>query len=241
MLIQSARHSALDLERWQLTEEQARVHAQLRIFERHVQRAQAALLSFTGSDRCYAGVSWGKDSVVLAHLIATLVPRVPLVWVRVDPDYNPDCPLVRDVFLRAHPGVAYDEIIVQRSGIYRAHGTLEAGMRIAAERYGARYISGVRSEESSDRRRRMRSWGEASANTCAPLGWWSAWDVFAYLTTRGLPVHPAYACTMDGLLDPTKIRVSPLGGARGQRTGDGMGRAEWEQRYYGRELTRLAK
>lgn len=83
----------------------------------------------------------------------------------------------------------------------------------------------------------MRRWGESSLNTCAPLGWWSGWDVFAYLVTRGLPIHPAYACTMDGLLEPIRIRVASLGGRRG----DGMGRAEWERRYYRRELARLVK
>jgi hypothetical protein len=42
------------------------------------------------------------------------------------------------------------------------------------------------------------------------------------------------------LQDPEQIRVGPIGGARGARPGDGHGRAEWEQRYYGAELLKLS-
>lgn len=238
MLIPSSRHSVADLERWRLVDDQARVHAQLRSHQKNVQRAWDEVLSFTGVGGCYAGVSWGKDSTVLAHLIVSLVPRIPLVWVRVEPDYNPDCLLVRDLFLERNPSARYDEIVVQRgNGEYRAHGTLDAGTRIAQRRHGARYLSGVRAEESGQRKRRMTRWGASSGGTCAPIGWWSGWDVFAYLLTQGLPIHPAYACTMDGQLDPLRVRVGPLGGQVGQRPGDGFGRAEWERRYYPRKKT----
>ncbi len=241
MLIRSARHTAEDLARWEIHEQQAEVHSNLTSFKRHLQRAETALLSFAGNRRAFAGVSWGKDSTVLAHLIARLTPNVPLVWVRVEPDYNPDCPLVRDAFLSANPGVNYYEIAVKRDATaqYVAHGTLEAGMKIARKRFGDAHISGVRADESKVRMRRMATWGESSPGTCAPIGWWSAWDVYAYLVSRRLPIHPAYACTMNGLLDPIGLRVSPLGGKCGERPGDNFGRKEWEERYYGQHLARL--
>lgn len=242
MLIKSSRHTAQDLEAWESTEQVASTHATLLQFRRHVERARTALLAFTGAQECYAGVSWGKDSVVIAHMVATLVPRTPLVWVRVDPDYNPDCLLVRDEFLRLFPSARYDEIVVQRgTGEYQAHGTLMAGMRVAASRYGSRYISGVRADEHNSRKRRMVAFGESSKNTCAPIGWWQGWDVFAYLVSNNLPIHPAYACTRGGQLDPRQIRVSPLGGDRGRRTGDGMGRLEWEDDYYADQLSLLRR
>lgn len=59
--------------------------------------------------------------------------------------------------------------------------------------------------------------------------------MFAYLHRFDLPVHPAYAMSRGGLWDRDRIRVASLGGRRGE----GMGRAEWERAYYGRELTRL--
>lgn len=238
MLLASPRHTAIDLQAWDRVVETARVHARLRSFVRQVTRSQDALLSFTGSRSCYAGVSWGKDSVVLAHLVATLCPRVPLVWVRVEPIANPDCVLVRDAFLRLHHDVCYDEIVVRcqhDSDGWHAGGTLEHGFAEAAKRYSADYLSGIRAEESGIRKLRVTKHGLVSRNTCAPIGWWSAWDIWAYLVTRGLPIHPAYACSLDGALDHGRIRVASLGGKRG----DGMGRAQWEWAYYRQEMIAL--
>ena len=80
-------------------------------------------------------------------------------------------------------------------------------------------------------------WGESSPNTCAPIGWWTARDVFAYLHLHGLPVHPAYAMTRGGLWPRDRIRVASLGGQRGR----GAGREEWERLYYGDELRRIGE
>jgi len=196
------------------------------------------MLSFTGAGRGYAGVSWGKDSVVIAGLIARMVPRWPLVWIRVEPIVNPDCLLVRDAFLAAHPAVRYEEIVewcTRDATGWHATGTLERGFRTAALRYGARYLSGIRAEESGIRKLRVAKYGLLAANTCAPLGWWTGDDVWAYTLAHGLPVHPAYACTLDGSLDPSRIRVASLGGKRGT----GRGREEWERRYYADELRAL--
>ncbi len=102
------------------------------------------------------------------------------------------------------------------------------GWKRATDRHGHRYVSGVRAEESGDRMRRMKRFGVASQNTCAPIGWWSGNKVFAYLWANDLPVHPAYAMTLGGRLDRRRIRVAAIGGEHGT----GHGRAEWEQHYY---------
>lgn len=244
MLIASERHSPDDLRAWERVEYSARTHAQTKRFREHVRRAADALMRFSPSrlSTGYAGVSWGKDSVVLADLICRHAPHVPLVWVRVEPVRNPDCLLVRDAFLRAHQSAHYEEIEIQcerepEKNWWHVRGTLERGFALAERRFGARHISGIRAEESGTRTMRMRRHGETSANTCAPIGWWSAWDVWAYLTTRYLPVHPAYACAYDGLLDHGRIRVASLGG----QIGTGHGRAEWERRYYSTELLVLQR
>jgi phosphoadenosine phosphosulfate reductase len=237
-LIRSLRLSPDDLDRWERTRITAQLHAQLSTHRKRVAKSRTILLNFTGSGRCYAGVSWGKDSVAIAHMIATLVPRIPLVWIRVKPIENPDCEIVRDAFLKQHPGVRYEEIDVwcaRDADGWHARGTLERGFSQAGERFGDRHISGIRGEESGTRQLRMVRFGPSTANTCAPIGWWSAWDVYAYLVEHGCPIHPAYACTQNGLWDPLRIRVASLGGKRG----DGMGRREWEERYYGAELAAL--
>lgn len=237
-LIESQRHTKADLEAWRRTEDTAEFHAQTKRFRNTVvPRAIQALFSFA-TDRCYAGCSWGKDSVVLAHMIATEVPRIPLVWVRVEPIKNPDCLLVRDIFLERFPRVRYEEIEIwcrHDAEGWHATGTLERGFSEAARRFGDQHISGIRGEESGQRKRRMMAFGHSSRSTCAPIGWWSGFDVFAYLVSRKLPIHPAYACTLGGLLDSKRIRVASLGGKRGT----GMGREDWERRYYRDEMRRL--
>jgi phosphoadenosine phosphosulfate reductase len=238
MLIKSTRHTPDDLERWDLLERRCEVHQTIKSYRNAVQRARSELMAFTGAGACYCGTSWGKDSVVVAHMVATMVPRIPLVWIRVEPRFNPDCLLVRDEFLRKFPAVTYEEIVVhcvKDDHGWHARGTLEAGFEQAAKQFGSKYISGIRGDESANRARRMSRYGERTINTCAPIGRFSGWDVFAYLYSNHLPIHPAYACTMGGAFEHERIRVATLGGKRG----DGMGRAAWEWEYYGEELSAM--
>lgn len=239
MLIASPRHSAADLRHWATLERGDALLAKSTRLAEKERRAAKTIAAFAGSRRCYLGVSWGKDSVVVAGIAARAGVRVPFVWVRVEPMANPDCVLVRDAFLRAH-NVDYHEILVQcergPDGQYPETGRLKEGFVAAAERFGDAYISGVRGDESGSRKRRMAMHGTDTLRTCAPIGWWSGDDVFAYLYAHGLPVHPAYACTMGGALDRKRLRVATIGGSRGT----GHGRAEWETRYY-RETLRLVR
>lgn len=243
MLIASARHTAEDVAAWRVSEleDAATVDWKSRKLHEMAERAGAAVASFAERSPCYAGVSWGKDSVVLADIVATHAPDVPLVYVRVEHVANPDCDLVRDAFLAAHPRCKYDEITVplprDAQGRRVGKGALEAGFALAVERHGDAYISGVRGSESKARSLRMRRHGVSTDRTCAPLGWWTASDVFAWLHMRGLPVHPAYACTLGGRLDRGRIRVSTLGGERGT----GHGRREMEWRYYPEEMATLRR
>lgn len=225
MLIQSPRHTAADLDVWRTNERTDSIHARMPSLAAKTAAATACVAHFA-EDRCYVGVSWGKDSVVVAHLASSLAVRRPLVWVRVEPMYNPDCLAVRDAFLRVHD-VDYDEIVTE-CGHDVGTGRLVDGFAIASRKHGDRYVSGVRGSESGVRAMRMRSLGTASDRTCAPIGWWSTADVFAYLHAHDLPVHPAYAMTGGGLWQRDRVRVASIGGERGR----GHGRADWEARYY---------
>jgi phosphoadenosine phosphosulfate reductase len=238
MLIQTDKHSAADLKRWGSTVRTADVHRQLKSFARHVGEAEREVLSFGARGKCYVGVSWGKDSVAVADIAMRMMPQLPLVWIRVEPIKNPECVLVRDEFLKQWPRARYEEIEAWCShdeNGWHATGSLEYGFSRAIKAFGANHISGVRAEESGARKRRVQAYGLSTERTCAPLGRWSADDVFAYLHVRQLPIHPAYGYLMDGLLDSRRLRVSSLSGKRGT----GHGRAEWEERYYPQEFRRL--
>lgn len=229
-LIPSHRHSARDLAHWR--EVSACDEEIGTLAERKAPAAIAAIQGFVERHpRCYVGVSWGKDSVVVAHLALRAGVDVPLVWVCVRGVDNPDCPLVRDAFTERFPSCRYDQIEVDylhRPGKL----TSSMGFELAAIRHGNAYVSGVRGDESSQRKMRMRKWGVESAHTLAPIGFWGGLDVFGYLALHDLPIHPAYACTFGGTLNRERVRVAAIGGERGT----GVGRREWERHYYSDDL-----
>lgn len=225
MLIPSRRHTQHDLEQWARDEETDAVNARRMRLSEMAADATEEMRAFASGGRCYLGVSWGKDSVVVVHLAAKAQLAIPFVYVRVRDVANPDCDRVRDAFLRSFP-VDYHEIETGGGGL--ATGRLEAGFSVAGERFGDRYISGVRGQESKARARRMGRYGASTWRTCAPIGYWRTDAVFAYLYLHQLPVHPAYAMTAGGLWTRDQIRVATVGGERGR----GHGRAEWERRYY---------
>lgn len=217
------------------------MRARLSAHRRRVDEAKACL-DDVPDDGVYVGVSWGKDSVTVAHLASG---RWPLVWIREEPTANPDCHRVRDEYL-VGLDECYEEILVElREGerfkgvgtSWHATGTLEAGFAEACLRYGDFHVSGVRAGESRVRRLTVGRNGLVSTRSARPLARWSSLDVFGYMLTHGLPIHPAYAFTLDGLLDPLRLRVCSLGG----RSADGVGRLEWERRYYRDRLAEIER
>jgi len=233
-LLHSDRITRDDLRLWREHEAADMIHAET--LGCKIEAALECVRKFAHDD-CYAGVSWGKDSTVLAHLVAISGHSLPLVWCRIEPIKNPDCDAVRDEFLR-HWKCDYHEIerwCERDESGWHATGTLESAAAEAAERFGPRRILGIRADESGSRRLTCLVNGIASASSCRPLAWWTAQDVMAYLAKYDLPVHPVYAMLGGGRYQRERLRVASLGGSRG----DGAGRAEWEREYYGDVLNRL--
>lgn len=233
-LIDSPRLRPEDRTAWKEQSSRDLAHARTSRHRALVEEAELAVVRFA-REPCYASVSWGKDSMVIADMVARLAPHVPLVFLRIEPIWNPDCAAVRDAFLQRFRGCRYDEIVeheerMDGSGRHNTHrsGTFARGFRRAAELHGDRYLSGVRADESAGRRRAAGAYGLGTGRVGMPLMRWSARDVWAYLAAHDLPVHPAYAMTGAGSLDRDRIRVAAIGGERGS----GTGRREWEEMYY---------
>jgi len=246
MLILSDKHTAKDIELWQDHEFADQIHASSQRMRRMIDQASEAIQSFTADRACYAGVSWGKDSVVLAHLLWETAPHVPLMHLR-PTNHNPDCDSVRDVYFTRFPGQPYDELQVDYSEINPLSTREEWDKATDSEWYrvirkyskafGGRHILGIRSDESTGRRIRFCRWGLNSPNGSAPIGRWNTQDVFSYLAGYGLPVHPAYAMLGGGRWQRDRLRVAEIGDSHGT----GGGRAEWETEYYGDTLRKLQK
>ena len=232
MLVDSPRLRPEDREHWNEISSADRQVARTRAHRENVRRAQDRIERWAVGKRGYVGVSWGKDSTVLADLCCAVLPNWPLVWVRVEPIFNPDCPAVRDVFLRRWPGVRYHEIVTHcrqdADGIH-ATGTLQEGFAIARKQFGECALSGIRGAESADRKRMRERGNWRTARRLAPLIDWPGTHVWAYLADRDLPVHPAYAMAFGGVLEHRdRLRVSSLGGQRGRT----FGREIQERIYY---------
>lgn len=233
-LIVVPHHRPEDLAHWdRLAARDAFVHG--RRLDRQIAKAQADLRAFFADDpRGYVGVSWGKDSTVVAHLTVTSGVAAPLMWIREARVYNPHSPLVRDAFLARFPH-AYAEI--ETTPTVRTDGTTTNadGWAEANRRFGDRHVSGIRGAESRARKLRMKGHGVSTRRTCAPIGWWSADDVFGYLARFDLPVHPVYAMSRGGLYSRERLRVDCLADVAGTE----FGRLEWELDYYPEEMAAL--
>ena len=230
MLIPSPRIKPHDLRVWEAKEPFDHIHATSGRYRAHVDAAEERIAGWTRGKRGYVAVSWGKDSVVMADLCALLTDW-PLVWIRVEPIFNPDCPDVRDAFLATHRDARYEEIVVHcredETGIH-ATGTLEAGIARARRHHGDAAVLGLRGDESAIRKRIQRIGVWQTDTALCPIIDWSGDDVFAYLAAEALPVHPVYAMSRGGAIPRERLRVSSLMGQRGT----GTGRREWERAYY---------
>jgi len=244
MLISSTRHRPEDLAIWNDLEEADLIHGRSERVAGLIRISLEAIRDFAAEPglKCYASVSWGKDSVALAELIRIAGVSVPLVHLLVTPHGNPENPAVRDAYL-AMGAATYHEIKVDcrdvppvdDAGLDRAREKQRDKRFFAAFPSDMRHYSGVRADESWGRKVRMRHWGLRSPHACAPLGWWSAADVFGFLAARNLPVHPNYAMLGGGRWGRGQIRVDVLGASAGNQ----FGRREWELEYYGDELRRI--
>ena len=222
MLIDSHRITAQDRKHWGAIS----VMDKVRPVEMIAAAARKSITEFAHR-KCCCTVSWGKDSIVIAHLVATSGVSVPLYFVRTH-RVNPDCDAVRDAFLAEHK-IEYHEIVEP----VESWPHWGFGLKLIPF---DRSIHGVRAAESSERKLSACVHGVATENKCRPILRWKTEDVFAYIEQRGLPLHPAYACTGGGRWDRNRIRVGTLGGERG----NGIGREQFEREYYGDVLSRLA-
>lgn len=247
MLIQSPRHTQKDLELWKIYEEADFLHYP-KITNKILQSIKA-IEDFLSCGPCYFSTSWGKDSVTAIHLAHNILGNDLKVWnIRVLPNRNEYCDTVRDLFLSKF-NIKYYEVVADYTPVFKARLTLseynketdkiwyDAIEEICRQAGTKRHCLGIRADESNVRLLRCLRWKHNTVNSCAPLAWWKAQDVFAYLNRHNLPIHPNYAMLGGGRWDRHKIRVAEIGDSHGR----GIGRHEWEKEYYPDVLRKCLK
>lgn len=241
MLLSYPTQTVRDLAHWRALERQDAIYCRLTTFLRRGVKAVEDLRRFAAAGPCWVGVSWGKESTIVAHLAAVLHAEgvvIPVIWFRPRPNAMPACDAVRDAFLARWP-IDYREVDCEIPLLDTGEWGIDEGYDPHWHAYHRRYprhVLGLRAEESTTRRLRARLWGVETPRTLAPLSWWTGADVFAYLHAHDLPVHPTYAMSMGGAIERERLRVAALGGEPGR----GLGRLEWESRYY-RDALRVAR
>src|SRR5690606_11038963 len=106
-LIPSPRHTAADLAEWRRYEHWDDTLARSSQLDRMADKARALIEQFADAGPCYLSVSWGKDSVVVTHLLATsrAGEPVPLAFPRACPRETPEVDHVRGASVTASPPV----------------------------------------------------------------------------------------------------------------------------------------
>jgi 3'-phosphoadenosine 5'-phosphosulfate sulfotransferase (PAPS reductase)/FAD synthetase len=197
-----------------------------RIPQRKVDESFEVLESWVNEhDDAVAYTSWGKDSVVLMHMIATIGWQIPCVYVKTE-RANPDCDLVRDKFFTWYPYLS--DFYHEETFRYDEVAANDGHWKAVAAKHGQHRITGIRKDESGIRRMVWGKFGMASDLSCRPLSLWTNSEIFAYIEQHDLPLNPVYGYLGGGRWDRKHIRTHSLVGT----SGDNRGRTEWEREFY---------
>lgn len=228
MLIKSDRHTRQDIEAWRDYEE---IDAAMWYGQKKAERSMVEIERFlTAEQKTCVMTSWGKDSIVMLDLFCKTGVKRPVVYMRLTDRSNPDCDAVRDLFLSEHSDLDYREEAFKYEEVSKG----DKHWKILNDKYGKR-VTGIRNDESKARFLQWCINGFASKNSCRPLSLWKSSEVFCYIHKHNLPLCSVYGYLGGGRYRRDQIRTHSIGG----KSGNGMGRSEWEKEYYSDVINRL--
>lgn len=194
------------------------LHSRIDSYKRKLDKTISFIeTSLAENKKLALSVSWGKDSIVLSHLLRD--SRIPFVWVECGKfDDWPDTEDVMNAFVDMWPVAVYKTKALSIMEIYRRIGfylyaeTKE--QKMADREYSQSFVDaiiakikllgcsgsfiGLRADESDSRKLMLKKYGQklfAKKHNCweyFPLAWWTAKDVWAYIVTNKLPYSELY-------------------------------------------------
>ena len=240
------------------------LHSQTHEFLHRVQSGLKIISDgLNAMQRPYASVSFGKDSLVMAHLLLSVAPALPMLYVNCGEwDEWPDTLRVKTEFISRFPcqlielvGHSIVSAYIQAERIYIQDEEITSTARKAQHDYSSSLgkildeeaksrgfdgaFMGLRKEESNNRARLFAMRGPLYHSStrdlwaCHPLAWWTGRDVWAYIIKYNLPYNELYD------LDPRgreKARNGAMFGTRSAR----HGRLVFLQRMYPEWFNRFA-
>lgn len=188
-------------------------------FKKKVDQAKLIIKEALQIAPAYVAVSWGKDSVVLAHL-AISITNIPLIHVSSDErDLIDNYSEVESSFLLKF-GCNYRKYNLKLKNASETFNQLSASLPNVA-------LIGVRAEESSKRRIAIRKNGliynykNTNKYRVFPLSWWSWKDIWSYIVVNDLPYLRSYDHHLNNGKDLSRTSVHI-----GRRRGEEFGRFE---------------
>ena len=224
-----------------------KLHALTRAYRHRLEATYPIIQSgFEAMHAPYASLSFGKDSLVMIHLLLSIRPDLPVMYVNCGEwDEWPDTPRVKRAFvtltdchLTELSGPSIVSAYVQAGEVYRQDEEQSRSARRAQHDYSASLgelldaeaksrgfdgaFIGLRKEESNNRARLFAMRGPLYFATtrqqwaCNPLAWWTARDVWAYIVTNNLPYNDLYDLDPQGR---EQARNGAMFGTRSARYG----------------------
>lgn len=199
------------------------------LFQQKVSNALQHIAQALEAGKAYVACSWGKDSVVLAHLVQQVDSSVLLFHDgSVDEDEQDNYAQVRSTFLERFP--------MPYKGIVRGYNDGSGGGLYEQLPDLPVVFLGLRAEENRERKLSLRRYGimhqykshsplhPRGTWRCCPLACWKWIDVWAYIISADLPYLSAYDW------QPKKIgRTSVLHGKRINPKHSALGSGQSEQ------------
>jgi phosphoadenosine phosphosulfate reductase len=231
--------------------EDSRLYSKLPVFRRRIARARLIISEAQQTIiKPYLSCSFGKDSVVLLHMVLQQAPDIPVVFINSGYCF-PDTYEVRDRFIRDYNinlveiqqphdymeiidryGLPDDRTPAQQDKVVRLLKKDLANEWAKTNGYDGHFW-GIRKDESAGRRVILNNRGPlfyaqvAGLWRCSPLADWRWEDIWAYVHSNNIPYSKIYKKT--GFCDPRQIRntswVTTDGAAHN-------GRVAWLKYYY---------
>lgn len=212
------------------------LHARLPAYRKKLRKSQEVAKEIINkANKPFVSVSWGKDSIVVAHLLWEQYPDIQMIWS--DRGEEGEYPETYDLVERWKEefGISLLSLKPEMSmfEIYRKYGVPEVTSdhtrdivkninlvqtidRYAKENNYDGRIMGLRIEESRGRAHLGKLKGPLFYSKtqqlwiCNPIIYWTARDVWAYIVTNDLPYHPLY--DQNQIKNREEIRLSNWSG-----------------------------
>lgn len=181
-----------------------RVYFRLRARQSSYQRREATTLAWLReriADDCYVSWSAGKDSQVVAHLANRVLPGIPVLiadcgvpyhWTEEERRRLLDYAAEQRWNVTSYAWDKWSDAVLsaERAESYRqlVHEQQFASLTTDATARGLRRrVTGMRAEESANRRKLLASTRGETRNTLHPIWQWSVDDVWTYLASHDVP------------------------------------------------------